>query len=166
MSGSRNFKGELIEYVKRELSDPSFGTGKFDKNGQPEVNWEYYIVEDADENGFTKNNIESNGKYLIEMELPKGTRILRYGNESGHCSAPAGTPYEQLSLPYKKDTLEYNEYEVLADGTKVVCIVHKGKVAASRDSAGQAIQYYHEVPIINLVGKKVLKRIKLWRGLD
>ena len=166
MLGERNYKGELIENIQRELSDPLFGTGKLDKNGQPEVNWEYYIIGNADENGFDMQNVESNGYYYIEVGLPMGKIILRYGNESGHYTAPAGTPYEKLALPYKKETIEYNEYRVVADGISVVCLVNKGKVAASRDSKGQGIQYYHKDTIKKLVGKKVLERINLWGWLD
>ena len=80
----------------------------------------------ADKDGFDIRNIEKNKKYKIEIELPYGTILIRYGNETGRFSAPKGTKYEDLALPYVKNTVEYNEYKVIATGIKVICVVEKG----------------------------------------
>ena len=77
------------------------------------------------------------------MELVKGTVLCRYGYENGQFSTYKGVPYEQLSLPWKKETQPYFEYEVIADGYFVKCIVTKGKVGAAFGSVGGAIQFKH-----------------------
>lgn len=161
MSSRKNYKGEELGDKRRVLSNPAYGNGKVDKNGDPEVVWKRYITVKHD-HGFDRSNKEANGKYLIEIELPKGTEILRYGTEAGNYTAPKGTPYEKLALPYLKETLEYNEYRVITDGLKVKCQVKKGVVAPSLDSSGGAVQYWHYEPIYLLVRKKALKRIDLW----
>lgn len=158
MGSGKNYKGEEIGDKKRVLSDSAYGTGKFDKNGDPEVDWGKYIVVDNDQ-GFDKRHKEANGEYLIEIELKKGVEILRYGTEGGNFTAPKGTPYEKLALPYLKESLEYNEYRVIADGLKVKCQVKQGVVAPSVDSPGGAVQYWHYEPIFLLVQKKALERI-------
>ena len=52
-----------------------------------------------------------------------------------------------LALPYMKDTVEYNEYKVIANGVKIICIVEKGKIAPGFDSDGGAVQFMHSVSI-------------------
>lgn len=159
MDEIRNYLGEIINNVNRELEDLSYGTGEYDENGCPKINWDYYITEIYD-HGFKKKN----GKpCCVDYILPYGSKILRYGTEYGYYTAPAGTPYELLSLPYKKETLAYNEYEVMADGILVKCIVKKGKVAKSRNSKGGAIQFYHKEQIHHLVTTGKLKKIEWWR---
>lgn len=162
MSEQRNYKGESIKGVKRQLLKPEYGTGAVDAYGCPEVAWDYFLSDRADDLGFDIENIESNGKHIISMVLPKGTIILRYGNEFGRFTAPGGTLYEELALPFIPETMEYNEYEVLADGLTVFCMVDKGKVAPCIDGNGGGIQYYHEVAIKHLVDRGVLRRLDVW----
>mgnify|MGYP004466749277 CR=1 FL=1 len=162
MRVDRNYYGEIINNVNRELEDPSYGTGKIDEYGQPKIDWEYFITGKEDGHGFDTDNKEENGYYYIETELPRGTKLLRFGNEGGYYTAPLGTPYNKLALPYKIETIEYNEYEVIADGVYVKCVVQKGRTAASRNSEGGAIQYYHEQSIKTLVRNKTLKRLTDW----
>ena len=77
--------------------------------------------------------------------LPKGIRILRYGGETGQYAAPINTPYSKLSMPYKIRTCEYNEYEVVEDGTVEVVVVEKGIVAVQPAwpcEEGGGVQYF------------------------
>lgn len=153
----RNYKGEKIESIP-QLIKPEYGTGKTFKNGMPQINWPE-PDDDRDSNGFDKHNVEENGQYIIKTKLPQGTVIIRYGREAGSFSAPEGTKYEELSLPYKKETVEYNRYRVISNDLEVECIVDKGRVAPAFGSKGGGIQYKHNKGIINLIQDKVLERI-------
>lgn len=134
----KNDKGEPISGHKQLLRE-EYGTGSYDANGEPVINWD--LLSHADKDGFDLRNIETNNKHTIEVELPFGTIIIRYGNKAGRFSAPKGTRYEELSLPYQKDTVEYNEYKVIADKIKVGCIVEKGIVAPGFGSEGRHTIY-------------------------
>lgn len=155
----KNDKGQIID-GKKKLLRQEYGLGKFYPNGEPMVNWNL-LSEFADHNGFDKRNVEINGKYKIEVELPYGTIIIRYGNSSGNFSAPKGTKYEDLALPYVKETVEYNEYRVIAEKIKVMCVVEKGKVAPGFGSNGGAIQYMHPISIKESIMKKLLERVTI-----
>ncbi len=156
---AKNYRGEDVSNIHRKLSDPSYGkNNEYDTNGEPKVDWDRYIIKDALQ-GFLKRE---DGTYYQEIELPTGTHILRYGTEAGSHTAPAGTPYECLALPYVKETLEYNEYIVIADGVKVLCQVKEGIVAPSLDSPGMVTQYKHSKSIERLCNDKVLHRVDLW----
>ena len=77
--------------------------------------------------------------------LPKGLKILRYGDEGGRYAAPIGTPYAMLAMPYQIRSLEYNEYEVVADNVIQVIPVKEGIVAQQPswpEERGGGIQYY------------------------
>lgn len=151
-----NDKGEVISGIKK-LRDDKYGTGGMGANGEPEVNWS--LLEYADEHGFDIRNLEANGNYKIEVELPCGTILIRYGNETGRFTAPQFTRYEDLSLPYQKDTVEYNEYKVTAEKIRLICNVVKGRVAPGFGSPGGAIQYLHPMNIRQSLQKGILKRI-------
>ena len=153
----KNDKGEIISGI-RQLKIPEYGTGKNNRFGQPIVNWNY-LSKYADDDGFDIRNIESNGKHTIEYILPYGSRIIRYGSEIGHFSSPKGTAYEELSLPYIPESMEYNEYKVIADNVRIVCVVDKGIVAPGFDSLGGAVQYLHPITIREAVKKGMLERI-------
>lgn len=153
----KNYKGETISGI-RQLQKPEYGTGKQNRFGQPVVNWKY-LSKHADEDGFDIRNIESNGKYMIKFILPYGSIIIRYGSEIGHFSAPKGTAYEELSLPYIPESLEYNEYKVVADNVRIICIVDKGRVAPGFGSQGGAVQYLHPITIRESVKKGMLERM-------
>lgn len=155
----KNYKGEIIS-GKKQLINPKYGTGKIDRHGQPIVDWSYLSIH-ADKDGFDTRNIESNGKYKINITLPYGSIIIRYGNEAGNFTAPQGTEYEKLALPYVKDTVEYNEYRVISANLPITCIVEKGKVAPGFDSAGGAIQYLHPITIRESVKKGLLERLNI-----
>ncbi len=152
----RNDKGKIISGVK-QLRDARFGTGEVSKWGEEVVNWKLLV--NSDDDGFDLDNQEENGYYKMKVELPYGTILIRYGNETGRFTAPQFTPYEELSLPYIKDTVEYNEYKVIADKIRLVCCVEKGKTAAGFDSPGGAIQYLHPITIRQSLREKLLERI-------
>lgn len=153
----RNFRGEIITGPRR-LKKPEYGTGKIDGAGDPEVNWSY-LSKEADEHGFDKSNLESNGKYIIEIELPPGTVIIRYGKESGKYTAPDGTDYEKLALPYVKETVPYYKYKVSTNSLRVTCIVIQGRVAPGFGSPGGAVQYCHRLTILQSVRAGILARL-------
>lgn len=153
----KNFRGEIL-VGPRQLKKPEYGTGEVNDLGEPIPDWSL-LSEEADKHGFDKTNQESNGKHIIEIELPPGTIIIRYGNESGKYTAPQGTDYENLSMPYKKETVPYYEYKVVAKSLHVTCVVQKGKVAPGFDSKGGAIQYYHNTTIYESIKKGILERL-------
>ena len=131
----KNYKGETISGI-RQLKRLEYGIGKKNRFGQPIVNWNY-LSKHADDDGFD----------------------TRYGSEIGHFSAPKGTSYEKLSLPYLPESVEYNEYKVIADNVRIICVVDKGIVAPGFDSAGGAVQYLHPITIRESVKKGMLERI-------
>lgn len=148
---------EIISGIKKLLK-PEYGNGNVYPSGEPAVNWNL-LSQYADKDGFDTRNVGKNGKYKKEIELPYGTIIIRYGNETGRFSAPMGTKYEDLALPYLKDTVEYNEYKVIARTIKVRCIVDSGKVAPGFGSDGGAVQYLHPITIRQSVKSKILERL-------
>ena len=150
----RNYKGEIIS-GKMELQDPTYGTGKTDAHGQPEADWSLLEHADREDKGFDV-------RYpIVEIILPKGTMLARYGSEWGRHTAPRGTPYEVLAMPYKKETLEYNEYKVIADNVKVSCAVQEGKIAPGFGSPGGGIQYWHHINIHESVRQGILEKVEL-----
>lgn len=154
----KNRRGESIDGIRR-LKRDEYGTGKIDENGQPEVAWEKFLSKNADERGFDKTNKESNGDYKMQTVLPYGTIIIRFGNDMGHYTAPQGTDYEKLAMPYTEESMEYNEYKVIADNIHVSCVVEKGKTAPGFDSDGGATQYYHSMTILQSIRNGLLERL-------
>ncbi len=117
----------------------------------------------VDRFGFDRTNIESNGKYTEEIELPINTMLCRYGGEMGFTTTLLNTPYEKLGLPYVKETQEYHEYEVIANGVTVKCIVTKGRVAPAFHSEGGAIQFLHKRTILEELNSGRLREVTIWR---
>ena len=154
----RNWLGEVVTepFVVRA---PSFL--KENEVGMMVVNWDGPY---ADDDGFDIRHREPNGLPRMWIELPVGTELLRYGNPDGSYTAPKGTEYEQLSLPYEKDSMEYNEYRVIADGILVeVCRAERGRVAPLFDQPGGGVQYFHgDYSVQDLLNAKKLERIELW----
>ncbi len=153
----KNDKGQIIN-GKKKLLKPEFGTGKLYSDGEPVVNWNL-LSEFADKDGFDIRNIEKDGRYKVKIELPYGTIIIRYGNVTGRFSAPKGTNYEDLALPYIRETVEYNEYRVIVEKINVVCIVESGIVAPGFESNGGAIQYMHPISIQESIRTKLIERL-------
>ncbi|ADL36415.1 hypothetical protein bpr_IV050 (plasmid) [Butyrivibrio proteoclasticus B316] len=141
-----NCYGKDITGIKVKLQSATFGG--YNAAGELVVNWPQ-VSAMVDDCGFDKTHKEPNGQYLMDVELPKGTIVVRYGSNKGYFTAPLGTAFELLGLPYEKSTCEYHQYKVVADGIHVKCVVKRGKVRAAFNSCGGAIQYYHEQSIAN-----------------
>ena len=69
--------------------------------------------------------------------LPVGTRLDRYGPDNGNFLSPAGSPYEQRSLPPDTDRNDYRVYEVI----KALPVV-SGQTAAWFGQPGGGVQHY------------------------
>ena len=63
--------------------------------------------------------------------------VDRYGNAYGRYVSPAGTPYEQRSLPYVENQKLYRRYKV----RKTIHHMTEGKIAAAFYQVGGGIQY-------------------------
>ena len=166
MPGKESEMKKVYNYLGQELIDcePEFAKAsfsKFNEDGKVVPAW-IEANELVDEQGFDRTNIEDNGEYKQIITLPKGVRLCRYGAQTGKTTAPIGTPYELMGLPFKKETLEYHEYEVIADGVFVQCIVTKGKAAAMFDSEGGAIQFVHQRRIVEELATNRLKEVTTW----
>lgn len=150
-----NVFGKEITGIKRELQKEEYGTlgldGLYHPNWTPENEF-------VDGNGFDKTHCEPNGFYKMEITLPKGTMLLRYGNTTGRLTAPIGTPYELLGLPWKIETLEYHEYQVIAK-----TLVVRGVVSPMFASGGGGVQYFHPCSITEEIIAGRIKEVHSWR---
>ncbi|MCR4989884.1 MAG: TNT domain-containing protein [Lachnospiraceae bacterium] len=153
----KNYLGQEISGRKEFLSEDY---GYYDKDGNEHVYWKPED-DDVDSDGFDKHNQEENGSYIQDIVLPYGKLICRYGNIRGRITTDLESKYENLSLPYIKESVEYHVYRVVADGLKVKCTVSKGKVAPMFDSNGGAVQYKHYQSIANEVNQGKLEEVFL-----
>ncbi len=160
-----NYLGKCVDKITQELRNESYGKHDIegnllrDKYGNPLPDWP---KEDdfVDNYGFAKNGIKTG--YYINVTLPKGTMIGRYGHEGGKLTAPKGTPFEMLSLPYNKETIEYHEYVVIADGIHVKCLVDKGEIFPAFDCPGGGIQYLHPQTIAQELADYKIEEVTEW----
>lgn len=118
------------------------------------------VLDYPENDGFDLTHKEPNGFYEMLCTLKHGARLIRYGSEMGSYTAPHGSQYYQLGLPWEQDTIEFHEYIVTADEIHVKCVVRRGKVAPAFDSPGGAIQYIHPNSILLEIKQKKLGRIK------
>lgn len=140
--------------------DPVFASPDYRKeDGTPNWALENEVV---DGDGLDKGNVEENGKYKQLVILPKGTRLCRYGADTGKTTTLVGTPYEKCGLPFIKETMQYHEYEVIADGVSVICRVIRGKAAPMFGSEGGAIQFIHQRKIVEEIETGRLKEVMTW----
>jgi hypothetical protein len=150
-----NFLGQIIseeeQYVPRKEE-------YFDESGNPK--WKEWLI-NSDEDGFDISKEIERGKYKIRITLPANKKVVRYGVPQGNFTADEGTDFDGLSLPYKKESLEYHEYIVTQD-IDVECIVMKGFAAPGFESNGGAIQYKHNEQIIRLIRKGILVEDFVW----
>jgi len=72
----------------------------------------------------------------VQIELGVGTRIDRYGNETGSYVSPEGTPFEQRSLPATSINDPYAVYEVIKP-----LPVQSGQATPWFDQLGGGTQY-------------------------
>ena len=150
----KNDKGEPLGEAKTLLKNPDYDTGKYSDDYTPLAKWEEYRQPCSDEDGFNKEHKEENGEYYMVVVLPKGMHIIRYGTDYGRFTAPKGTPYEQLGLPYIQDTVEYHAYVVKEESVAVYCQVKRGRVAPIFDSPGGGVQFWHFKTIRSLLRKQ------------
>jgi hypothetical protein len=76
-------------------------------------------------------------------------KICRYGFKGGSTTTNIGTLYEEISLPYKKESMPYYEFIVIGK-CMVKCSVLKGKATPGFEQKGGGVQYVH----INDAGEK------------
>ena len=88
------------------------------------------------------------------ITLQPGTKIDRYGAETGRYVSPYGTPFANRSLPPGSDELPYHVYEVLKP-----IQVQSGLIAAWFDQPGGGIQYQFAQTIENLIQSGYLRRL-------
>jgi len=153
----KNSKGEIIN-GKAEYRDNAYYTVL--PNGEFKTDYKSFASPDADEFGFDRSNKEPNGDYSMEVILPKGSVIIRYGSPFGRYTAPKGTKFEELALPFTEESCEYNEYRVL-DDISVQCKVIRGRVAPNFRQRGGGVQYVHHNTIKQEIEEKKLERIIL-----
>lgn len=93
----------------------------------------------------------------ISKSIPVGTRLDRYGPANGNFLSPAGTPYEQRSLPPDTDRDDYTVYEVI----KALPVV-SGQTAAWFGQPGGGVQYCTTAigNVQFLLDQKYLKEVK------
>lgn len=141
-----NYLGEDITNIPIELLSSQYGY--VDSHNIPHIDWGNE-TDICDKNGFDKQyKVKDNSNvYLIDnYVLPKGITICRYGFSGGYFTTLRGEDYENLGLPYIKETIEYHEYKVSTD-LQVNCIVRKGMVAPKFNSPGGGVQFMHKQTI-------------------
>ena len=87
--------------------------------------------------------------------LQPGTRVDRYGAETGKFVSPEGTPYSNRALPPNSNVCPYHIYEI-----KKPIEVQSGKVASWFGEPGGGIQYQFTRSIDELINSEVLRRIR------
>ncbi|QJP13729.1 TNT domain-containing protein [Starkeya sp. ORNL1] len=91
----------------------------------------------------------------VTERLDVGTRIDRYGEDTGTFFAPQGTPYWMRSLPpWIATTKPYNVYEVIRPFE-----VQSGKAAPWFGQFGQGTQYESSFNVVNGLAQGFIKRV-------
>lgn len=141
-----NYLGEDITDTRIQLLDDKYGY--VDEANIPHIDWGKE-TQKCDKDGFDKEHrpLEGSEDYIIRNYIiPKGTIICRYGFLGGLFTTIKGSEYDDLALPYVKETIEYHEFKVTED-LIVECVVTRGKVAPKFLSEGGAVQFMHKQPI-------------------
>jgi hypothetical protein len=87
----------------------------------------------------------------VTEKLGVGTRIDRYGDDTGTFFAPQGTPYWMRSLPaWIADTKPYNVYEVIRP-----IEVQSGKAAPWFGQFGQGTQYEFPLKVVDGITQRL-----------
>ena len=155
----KNVFGKDLDGVELEYSRPE--NAKVLKNGAVVPNWDE-PSDLVDSEGYDKLNVEPNGEYTMVVELPVGTMLARYGSPMERTTAPCGTPYELLALPYRLDTIEYHQYRVIADGVTVKCKARRGRTREMFERLGGAVQYRHDHSIEEEISMGILEEEFSW----
>lgn len=87
--------------------------------------------------------------------LQPGTRIDRYGNETGSFVSPEGTPYGQRSLAPGTENKAYNVYEVVNPVE-----VKAGEIAPWFDQPGGGTQFKFDKSINELLDAGIIKKVE------
>lgn len=145
-----NFFKESLTGKELKYKDPTFG--KFE-NGIPVTNWTPEN-EDVDANGFDKRFSFGFNGHTVEVTLPVGTKLARFGSDFGRVMTKEGTPYEYLGMPFDIRTIEYHTYRV----TKPLEVT-MGIVAPMFDSVGGGIQFNCKERVADLCEKGFLEEI-------
>ncbi len=80
--------------------------------------------------------------------------IDRFGKNAGKYFSPAGTPYEQRSLPGSSNGKPYRKYRLLED-----LKVESGKSAPWFDKPGGGTQYKTEESVTSLLNRRAIEDI-------
>jgi hypothetical protein len=113
-----------------------------------------------DDNHFVKwEEYAPNGGFEGETTmttLKEGDVVQRYGDTNGTYVAPEGTKYEELSMPYEKESIgEPKTYVVKKD----IDDVESGKIAPAFDQDGGGTQYILPDTIDQLEKEKYLEEV-------
>jgi len=92
----------------------------------------------------------------VRTALRVGTLLDRYGGDSGNFLAPAGTPFEQRSLPeFFESTQPFSVFEVLEEFE-----VEAGVAAPWFGQPGGGVQYRTAAPVSELIERGYLRRVE------
>ena len=110
----------------------------------------------APEGGYT---LKANGKANKDPFVPKiGEVVDRYGSANGRYTSPVvngkSYAYTQRSLPYIEDPLNYHQYEVTGDFSKIEEYVNKCTDAKLKSQIDAAIIAYYDGNYSNLISYK------------
>ena len=86
--------------------------------------------------------------------LQPGTKVDRFGYDSGTFVSPVGTPYTNRSLPIGTDKKPYTVFEILKPVE-----VQAGKIAPWFGEKGGGIQYEFSSPISELIDLEILRKV-------
>ena len=124
-------------------------------NGEGQTDWNRFAIS-SDGKGF-----DIRQEIIPDYVLKAGKVICRYGSASGAYTCPEGTPYEEISLPYMKESVPYHEYEVMKD-ISVQCVVTKGVAAPNFFCSGGGTQYLHGMSIMEEMERGAIKEVFGW----
>jgi len=91
----------------------------------------------------------------VKVNLPKGTKIDRYGGEGGRYASPEGTPFEMRALPKSAKKGEYHVYEVVEEFEAEV-----GMVAPWFGYPGGGMQVFLPASVRDLIARGLLREVK------
>lgn len=145
-----NFFGEPV-YGKGRLADGV--PGHYDSNGIPHPNYQKPNT-DVDGNGFDLHH-----PVIWHYHVPKGTVIIRFGNEYGRFLSTEDACFDNLAIGLDIHSIPYRKYLVTTDDFYVTKGVVGDQSNFGIHGKGGAIQYMAEKPVISLIADGILKEI-------